>query len=148
MISTPIQPATSAMFHKTFPTVARPILAVSDKMTVTSNHQIAFDKMTSTATRQIFSMPNEIISAAIRPIFCLIRNFAPKLRFLAIAAVLAFPLLNIAAASTPKITVDGRLYTALLLNLVLVWLAAHGGACNQKKNTAWFGKTTKTALPT
>ena len=87
----------TAMFHQTIPTSTRRILAAFDKTNSAANQQIAFDKMTATATRQIFSMPNETIPAAIRSISRLIGKLAQKLRFLALAAALAFLSLNLSA---------------------------------------------------
>lgn len=97
------------MFNQTIPNTNRRILVVFDETNSAANRQIAFDKITATATRQFFSMPNEIIPAAIRSISRLIRKIAQKFRFFALAAALAFPLLNPNAASLHAAARDGNL---------------------------------------
>ena len=99
----------TAMFNQTIPNTNRRILVVFDETNSAANRQIAFDKITATATRQFFSMPNEIIPAATRPIFRWIRNFAHGLLFLALAAALTFPLLNPKAAPLHDAARDGNL---------------------------------------
>ena len=99
----------TAMFNQTIPNTNRRILVVFDETNSAANRQIAFDKITATATRQFFSMPNEIIPAAIRSISRLIRKIAQKFRFFALAAALAFPLLNLNAASLHVAARDGKL---------------------------------------
>ena len=99
----------TAMLHQTIPTPTRRIPAVFDETNSAVNRQIAFDKMTATATRQFFSMPNGTIPAAIRSISRLIREIAQRFRFLALAAALAFPLLNSNATPLHDAARDGNL---------------------------------------